>query len=115
MFKKRNKLKNEESNIQPNEALEIDSLAEYQNVFTQKKDAGYRGLLAAYEAKAEVLLVIKKDDEETEEVSGTISHYDENYSQLVVVAGNTLKRLTFDQITSVNFPNGENFDEESAD
>jgi len=115
MFKKRNKLKNEESNIQPNEMLEIDNLADYQNVFTQKKGAGYRGLLAAYEAKADVVLVTNKDNGETEEVNGTISHYDENYSQLVVVAGNTLKRLTFDQIIEVTFPNGENFDEESID
>ena len=100
MFKKRNK-KIEDSNIQPNEALEIDAFADYQNVYTKEADTGYRGLLAAYQAKAPVKLVIQKEEGETEEVAGTISHYDENYSQLVVVAGNALKRLTFDQIVDV--------------
>ena len=101
MFKKRNKLKNDDSNIQPNEDLAVDKIAEYQNVFTPEKDAGYRGLLAAYQAKIEVRLIVQKDDEETEEITGTISHYDENYSQLVLVVANTLRRLTFDQIIEV--------------
>jgi len=105
MFKKRNK-KMDESAIQPNEALEIDDFAEYQNVFTKEKDAGYRGLLAASNAKTLVRLVVQKNDEETEEIEGTISHYDENYSQLVVVVGNSLKRLTFDQIVDATLPDG---------
>jgi len=103
MFKKRNK-NIEESNLQPNEALEIGAFSEYQNVFTPEADTGYRGLLAAYQAKATVRLLIQNVDETTEEVVGTISHYDENYSQLVVVVGNSLKRLTFNQIIDVVIP-----------
>ena len=103
MFKKRNK-KNEESNIQPNEDLAVDKIGDYQNVFTKEKDAGYRGLLAAYQEKKEVRLLITKENDETEEVAGTISHYDENYSQLVVVVNNALRRLTFDQIIEVISP-----------
>lgn len=105
MFKKRNK-KNEESSLQPNEALAIDDFSEYQNIYTPAADTGYRGLLAAYQAKAIVRLLVQNATETTEEVVGTISHYDENYSQLVVVVGNSLKRLTFDQIIDVVIPDG---------
>ena len=106
MFKKRNRNKLEESNLQPNEALEIDAFSEYQNVFTKGKDAGYRGLLAASNAKTLVRLVVQKSEEETEELEGTVSHYDENYAQLVLVVENSLRRLTFDQIIDATLPDG---------
>ena len=105
MFKKRNK-KIEESTLKPNEALEIDAFSKYQNNYTPEADTGYRGLLVAYQTKAVVRLLVQNANETTEEVVGTISHYDENYSQLVVIVGNSMKRLTFDQIIDVVIPDG---------
>lgn len=110
MFKKRSK-KNEESALQPNEALSVDSIASYQNVFTKEKDTGHFGLLTAYQEKTTVTLVVE-NEEDTETITGTISHYDENYSQLVMIVENSLKRLTFDQIVDVIITNGGGLSDE---
>lgn len=101
MFKFKKKYQDEVSNIQPNEELQVDDFGDYKNVFVKDVDPGHLGLLDAYKNKQRVRIKIKNDEDATEEIVGTISHYDDNYSQLVVVAGNTLKRLTFDQIEDV--------------
>jgi len=105
MFKKiarkKNQLKYQESTIKPNVDLAIDTLADYQNVFEKATDSGYLGLKDAFEQKLTVRLLTLNAEEVQEEIVGAISHYDEQFSQLVVMSGNTLKRLTFDRILEV--------------
>jgi len=119
MFKRktrriRNK-KHVESLIKPNVELAIDELIEYKQVVRKERDLGYKGLFAAFSDKAQVKLIISTGDDQSEQITGTISHYDENYSQLVVVNGNSLKRLTFEQILDVQFPDGGLKNEELSD
>ena len=110
MFKKRArkriKYKYEESAIKPNVELAIDDLADYQQVFKKEQDMGYKGLQVAFENKSMVKLITLNHEGAQTEVIGTISHYDGNYAQLVVITGNSLKRLTFDQIVDVQLLDG---------
>lgn len=117
MFKKRrnNRHKYEESALKPNVELAIDDFADYQHVFRKERDLGYKGLLAAFTDKAEVKLEIVDGSGQAELVTGVISHYDENYSQLVIVSDNNLKRLRFDQIKDARFSDGGLINEELSD
>ena len=110
--KKRTKYKYEESAIKPNVELAIDDLADYQQVFKKEQDLGYKGLQVAFENKATVKLTVFSDEKDHEEFVGTISHYDENYAQLVMITGSTLKRLTFDRIIDVQYLDGGTPNEE---
>jgi len=113
--KKRSRYKYAESAIKPNVELAIDDIADYQHVIKKEQDSGYKGLKAAFVDKSEVRLIVQKSDENDEEIVGTISHYDDNYSQLVVITGNSLKRLTFDQIVDVHLLNGGTQNEETSE
>jgi len=115
LSKKRSKYTYEESAITPNVELAIDDLADYQQVFKKEQDLGYKGLQVAFENKSSVSLTILNHAGVNEQIVGTISHYDDNYAQLVVVAGHTLKRLTFDQIIAVEFQDGGMVHEEFSD
>jgi hypothetical protein len=121
MFKKitrkrsRYKYKYEESTIKPNVDLAINDIADYQNIIKKEQDSGYKGLKNAFTDKSVVKLVVRKDDGDNEEIMGTISHYDDNFSQLVIITGNSLKRLTFNQIEDVHLLNGGTPNEELPD
>jgi len=104
-----------ESLFKPNVQLEIDDRAEYQQIIRKERNLGYKGLYAAFTDKVKVKLIILTDDDQSEQVIGTVSHYDENYSQLVIMSGNSLKRLTFDKIIDVQFPEGGFGNEELSD
>jgi len=104
--KKNKRYKYKESALKPNMDLAIDSFSEYQNVFEKERCTGFKGLRQAFEMKSVLKLVIQTEDGQ-EEVTGIISHYDELYSQLVMVFGSSLKRLTFDKIIDVDFLEGE--------
>ena len=114
MFKKikRKKYKYEESALKPNIDLAIDDISDYRHVIKKEQDSGHKGLKAAFTDKSTVRLVVRKNDGDNEEVEGIISHYDDNFSQLVVVIGNSLKRLTFNQILDAQLLNGGIQDEE---
>ena len=107
--------KDVESVIKPNVELAIDDLSVYQRVFKKERDLGYKGLQGAFSDKAVVKLTVSKDDDHSEEITGIISHYDETYSQLIVLSGNSLKRLTFAQIIDAHFSNGGIINEELSD
>jgi len=113
--KKKSRYKYEESAIKPNVDLAIDDIAYYQHVIKKEQDSGYKGLKTAFLDKSVVKLVVRKNDGDNEEIIGTISHYDDNFSQLVVITGNNLKRLTFDQIIDAQFLDGGIQDEELSD
>ncbi|MCL1990964.1 MAG: YolD-like family protein [Defluviitaleaceae bacterium] len=119
MFKKiarkRNRHKYEESTIKPNVELAIDDLADYQQVIKKERDLGYKGLQGAFSDKATVKLTVVDSEGNNEEVTGVISHYDDTYSQLVIVNGNNLKRLTFEQIVDARFSDGGIINEELSD
>ena len=110
--KKRSRYKYEESPLKPNADLEIDNIADYQHVIKKEQDSGHKGLRAAFADKSAVRLFVKKNNGDSEEIVGTISHYDDNFSQLVVITGNSLKRLTFNQIVDAQLLNGGTQDEE---
>jgi len=114
-MRKRKRYKYEESALKPNVDLEIDDIADYQRVIKKQRGQGYKGLEAAFTNRSVVKLVVQKDDSDNEEVTGTISHYDDKFSQLVVITGNSLKRLTFDQIIDVTLLNGGEQSEELSD
>jgi len=95
-----------QSMIQPNDALNINDLSKYTQIMMNKEDAGYKGLKRAFDKKLPVSLVIREKDDEQISVTGTISHYDENFEQLVLVVGNSLKRASFNQILEVAFDEG---------
>jgi len=119
MFKKitrrRSRYKYEESALKPNVELAIDDIADYQNIIKKEQDLGYKGLKTAFKDKSEVRLIVQKTDDVEEVITGTISHYDDNFSQLVVIAGNSLKRLTFEQIIDAQLLEGDIQDEELSD
>jgi len=96
--KNKYRYKYKESALKPNVELAIDDIADYQHVVKKEQDLGYMGLQAAFANKSVVRLVVLNDHGDNEEITGTISHYDDNYSQLVLITGNSLKRLTFAQI-----------------
>jgi len=100
-----------QSMIQPNDALNINDLSKYTQVMMNKEDSGFKGLKRAFDKKLPVSLVLKEQDGEQVSVTGTISHYDENFEQLVLVVGNSLKRASFNQILEVTF-DGETLSEE---
>jgi len=103
IIKKRSSKKIEESLFEPNVALAIDELAVYQQVVKKERDLGYKGLQGAFLDKVVVHLTVLNKEDHSEEVTGVISHYDDFYSQLIVVNGNRLKRLTFEQIVDARF------------
>ena len=113
--KKRNRYKYEESAIKPNADFGIDDISDYQHVIKKEQDLGHKGLKVAYIDKSAVRLVIQKNNGDNEEVIGTISHYDDNFSQLVVLTGNSLKRLTFNQIVDAQLVNGGTQDEKFSE
>ena len=119
MFKKitrkQKRYKYEESALKPNVDLAIDDIADYQHVIKKEQDSGYKGLKVAFTNKSTVKLVVQNGDAHHEEIVGTISHYDDNYSQLVMITGNSLKRLTFDQIVDVHLLDGGTQDEEISE
>jgi len=114
MMKKR-KHKDEESIIKPNVELAIDDISDYRHVLKSDPDLGYKGLKRMFENREQVRLVVVKSAEERDVVEGIISHYDESYGQLVVVSGNSLKRLVFDQIVDVHILNEDEGNEELSD
>lgn len=115
MIRKRTKHKDEISIIEPNVKLAIDDISDYRHVLKSGPDLGYKGLKKLFEERALIRLVVMKNETEREVVEGTISHYDDAYSQLVVVSGNSLKRLVFDQIVDVHVLNGDERDEEFSE
>lgn len=92
-----------QSMIQPNDALNINDLSKYTQIMMNKEDAGFKGLKRAFDKKLPVSLVIAETNGEQVSVRGTISHYDENFEQLVLIVGNSLKRASFNQILDVKF------------
>ena len=101
-FKKSNRVNMEENIIEPNAELDLDGIDGYRKVaIAREKDLGYKGLKKALEDKTLVRLQIVRNDEELDYVEGKISHYDENFNQLVIVSNNALKRFVFDQILEV--------------
>jgi hypothetical protein len=115
MIRKRSKHKDEESMIKPNIELAIDDISDYRNVLKSDPDLGYKGLKKMFEERELIRLVVMKNEEERDVVEGIISHYDDSYGQLVVVSGNSLKRLVFDQIVDVHTLNGDEGNEEFSD
>jgi len=111
LTKSRSRQKYVESALKPNEALAIDDLNEYRNVYKKERDLGYKGLYGAFSDKVSVKLKILNKDGDNEEVTGTISHYDDNFSQLVIRTGHSLKRFTFDQIIDAQNSSGGLLDE----
>jgi len=103
MNKRFSREKPAQSMIQPNDALNINDLSKYAQVMMNKDDLGFKGLKRAFTQKLPVALVISEKNGEQTSVTGTISHYDENYEQLVLVVGNSLKRASFNQIVEVKF------------
>lgn len=90
-----------QSMIQPNDALNLEDLSKYTQIITNKEDSGYKGLKRAFEEKLPVELKVMDEQGESFVVSGTISHYDENYEQLLVITDSNLKRVVFNQIEDV--------------
>lgn len=90
-----------QSMIQPNDALNLEDLSKYTQVITNKETSGYKGLKRAFDDKLPVQLTVADENGESFVVSGTISHYDEHYEQLLVITDSTLKRVVFSQIVDV--------------
>ena len=90
-----------QSMIQPNDALNLDDLSKYTQVIATKETLGYKGLRRAFDEKLPVELTVTDENGDSFVVSGTISHYDEHYEQLLVITDSTLKRVVFNQITDV--------------
>lgn len=119
MFKKiarrKSRYKYEESALKPNVELAIDDIADYQNIIKKEQDFGYKGLKTAFKGKSEVRLTVKREADNEEVVEGIISHYDDHFSQLVIIVDNSLRRLTFDQIVEVQLLEGGSQNEELSD
>ena len=113
--KKRKYNKYDESAIKPNADFAIDDISDYQQVIKKEEDSGHKGLKVAFIDKSAVRLVVQKNNGDNEEVIGTISHYDDNFSQLVILTGNSLKRLTFNQIVDAQLLNGGTQDEKFSE
>ena len=90
-----------QSMIQPNDALNLDDLSKYTQIITNKENLGFKGLKRAFDEKLPVEITINDENGETSCVTGTISHYDEHYEQLLVITDSTLKRVVFSQIIDV--------------
>ncbi|MGL4336466.1 MAG: hypothetical protein ACRCST_06175 [Turicibacter sp.] len=91
-----------QSMLQPNSALDLENLSKYTQVFSTKEDTGFKGLKRAFENQLNVEITMKDEALGSVTVAGTISHYDEKYEQLLVIADAQLKRVVFDQIIDVN-------------
>lgn len=87
--------------IQPNDALNLDDLSKYTQVITNKENLGFKGLKRAFDEKLPVEITIADENSSNSSVTGTISHYDEHYEQLLVITDATLKRVVFSQIIDV--------------
>lgn len=90
--------KTAQSMIQPNDSLNVENRDKYTQVIKSEEDAGFKGLKRAFEQKSLVNVLISEESGETTSVTGTISHYDENYEQLLLIIDGTLKRVVFSQI-----------------
>lgn len=115
IIRKRKKNKDEESIIKPNAELAINDISDYRNVLKSNPDLGYKGLKKMFEDRVSIRLFITNKDGEQDEIEGTISHYDDSYGQLVVVSGNSLRRLVFNQIVDVHVLNGDEGNEEFSE
>ena len=115
LLRKRIRHKDEESMIKPNVELAIDDISDYRNVLKSDPDYGYKGLKKIFEERQVVRLVVSRNADERVVIEGTISHYDDAYGQLVIVSGNSLKRLVFNQIVDVHTLNGDEGNEEFSD
>ncbi len=91
-----------QSMIQPNDSLNLSELSKYTQVMTSKDDEGYKGLKLAFENQLTVSITVENDDKTTAVISGVISHYDENFKQLLVNMNSQLKRIVFNQIVDVD-------------
>ena len=90
-----------QSMIQPNDALNLDDLSKYTQVIATKETLWYKGLRRSHDDKLPDELTVTDENGDSFVVSGTISHYDEHYEQLLVITDSTLKRVVFNQITDV--------------
>ena len=91
-----------QSMIQPNDSLNLSELSKYTQVMTSKDESGFKGLKAAFDNQLTVSITVENDDKTTTVISGIISHYDENFKQLLVNMNAQLKRVVFDQIVDVD-------------
>ena len=101
--KKFSREKPTQSMIQPNDALNINDLSKYTQFMMNKDEEGFKGLKRAFEKKLSVSLIISEVNGDQTSVTGTISHYDENFEQLVLIVDGSLKRASFNQILDVSF------------
>lgn len=90
-----------QSMIQPNDTLNVKNISQYTQIITNKEIMGYKGLKRAFNEKLEVCLVVLTENGDHTSVKGVISHYDEKFEQLLLVAGSNLKRIVFNQIVEV--------------
>ena len=90
-----------QSMIQPNDTLDLENLSKYTQIITNKENSGYKGLKRAFDEKLPVEITVSDETGQSYVVSGTISHYDEHYEQLLVIADSVLKRVVFNQIVDV--------------
>lgn len=90
-----------QSMIQPNDTLDLENLSKYTQIITNKENSGYKGLKRAFDEKLPVEITVSDENGESYVVSGIISHYDEHYEQLLVIADSVLKRVVFSQIVDV--------------
>ncbi|HAX74198.1 MAG TPA: hypothetical protein DCY20_11810 [Firmicutes bacterium] len=97
----------DQSMIQPNDALNLKDLSKYTQVITNKETEGYMGLRRAFENGLTVTITVKDEALGNIDVTGTISHYDDNYDQLLVIVNSQLKRVVFDSIVEVKIQEAE--------
>ena len=115
IIRKKSRFQDSESAIKPNDHLAIDDIADYRNVIEKVEDTGHYGLKGAFLEKEDVVLTIQKNEEENEAINGTITHYDDNFSQLMLNTSNGLRRVTFSQIIDVKLINEVKNNEELSD
>ena len=96
---------NIQSSIHFNDELNVNNISQYAQIITNKEILGYKGLKRAFNEKLEVCLVILAESGDQTSVKGIISHYDEKFEQLLLVAGSNLKRIVFNQILEVEIEN----------
>lgn len=95
--------KQTQSMIQPNDTLNIQDISKYQQILLNKEDKGFMGLKRAFEEKLLVSIKFSENSGNEAHVTGTISHFDENFEQLVLIVGSSLKRISFSQISKVDY------------
>jgi len=109
---KKKRYEPESSALEVNTKLEIDDIAEYKNIFKDGEDPGFKGLKEIAKNREPVRLIASINGDESIEIEGTITHYDDLYNQLVVMSNGSLKRLVFDQIVDVERVNNGDTNEE---